>query len=356
MMNRSCRLCKKSFLIEERDLKFYERISPSFGGLKCPIPPPSSCPQCRLRKRLSFRNQIYVYSRESSLSGKPIFSMFPDEAPFPVYSRDEWWGDSWDAMSYGRDFDFSQEFFRQFRRLQLEVPQFAISSLNPENSDYCSNVTGVKDCYLVFNSAHSEDCMYGENVFKSRDCIDCTHTPYSELCYDCVECSNCYAVQSSAYCHNCRDSYYLFHCQGLKNCFGCVNLHQQEYCVFNKQCSKAEYEEFIGNIDFCSYRERAFYREKAEKFFIKHPRPHIESRMTENVSGNLLFESRNVYDSFLVHGGEDLRYVFNVVHGVKDCYDYSCFGTVAELLYECASCGSGCFNSRFCLVCWGGSS
>jgi hypothetical protein len=355
MLSRTCADCGQQFTVDDGDLAFYEKLSPAIDGKRLLLSPPKRCPKCRLQRRLAYRNQVYVYVRKSSKSGKSIFSMYPEEVPFPVYSRDEWWSDVWDSAAYGREFDFSREFFPQFLSLKNEVPQFPLASLNPENSDYCNNVTGVKNCYLVFNTSHAEECIYCENVFKSRDCLDCTHTPSSELCFDCVQCSNCYAVQSSAYCDNCSDSYFLLHCQGCRNCFGCANLRRKEYCIYNKEYSKEEYQQFLSRLDLSSWQTRQHCENQASEFFRTQPRPHIESRMTENVTGNVLFEAKNVFDSYLVRGAENARYVFNAVHGVKDCYDYSCFGNGAELLYECMCCGSKCFSCRFCFLCWDGA-
>jgi hypothetical protein len=355
-MERHCQQCTKPFTFDNHDEEFLSRLSPSVGGRMYMLPPPSRCPQCRLRTRLAYRNQLHLYNSRSSLSGKPIFSMFPENAAFPVYSREEWWGDGWDAGAFGRDYDFSRPFFEQFLPLRDTVPAFALSALNPENSDYCNNVTEVKNCYLVFNTGGAEDCMCSEQVFKSRDCMDCLQTNESELCYDCVECAHCYAVQSSAFCENCRDSCFLLHCLGCRSCFGCVNLRQKEYCIFNEQKTKGEYQEFLTSLTLCSFGQREQWRQKACEFFCQHPRPHIESRQTEKVTGNLIFEARNVLESFLVRGAEDSKYLFSTIHGVKCCYDYTCFGNVAEYLYNCSGCGSSAFNLRCSVFCWGGSS
>lgn len=350
-MNRTCRQTGEPFEVTDADLAFYDKVSPNFENRKYPIPPPTLCPQMRLRRRLTFANQIHVYSRPSSMTGKHIFSMFPEDVPFPVYENEEWYGDSWDPLLYGRDPDFSRPFFEQYHNLAAVVPHFARFGVNLENSEYCNNVSEIKNCYFVFNTSGAEECFYCENAWDSTDCIDCTHTTNSELCCDCVMCTRCYNVQGSQDCEDCLDSMFLFNCRSCNHCFACVNLRHQEYCIFNQQHSRKEYERFITTLDLSSYLTRRQWEEKAFSFWAKHPRPHAVTRMVENVSGNYIFESRKVLDSFLVRSGENCRFCFNLNEYVKDCYDYLSFGRNAQLVYETARSGMNPFNIRFCCYC-----
>jgi hypothetical protein len=48
--------------------------------------------------------------------------MYSPDKSYKVYSQDEWWSDKWDAMDYGRDFDFSRGFFEQINELIINVP------------------------------------------------------------------------------------------------------------------------------------------------------------------------------------------------------------------------------------------
>src|SRR6185436_5418446 len=44
------------------------------------------------------------------------------------------------------------------------------------------------------------------------------------------------------------DVHYIISCFQCKNCFGCVGLKHKEYCIFNKQYTKEEYEEIVPRI------------------------------------------------------------------------------------------------------------
>ena len=150
---------------------------------------PTLCPEERFRRRNAYRNEIYVFSVPSSRDGKMLFSMYPETATFPIVDKDYWWSDEFEALEYGRDFDFSRPFFEQFQELSNVVPHFPRSIVRLKDSDYSNNASNLERCYMVFNANVNQDCMYSNHIHDSRDCIDCTHLYTSELCYDSVMCS-----------------------------------------------------------------------------------------------------------------------------------------------------------------------
>ena len=354
-MKKKCRNCSQSFTVRERDLEFYEKVSPTFNEVKYQIPPPTLCPRCRLQRRMAYRNQIYVFLRPSSQSGKQIFSGYPEESPFPVYTSEEWWSDSWDGKDFGFEPDFSKSVFEQLEVLNRQVPWLALSgAVYCENSEYCNNYSHCKNCYMTFNTSYAEDCAYCENAYRSRDCYESTFTTHSELCYDCVFCARCYNLQSSWQCEDCSDSYFLLNCRSCRDCFGCVNLRHRSHCVFNEQLSKEDYQRFIEQFEKTSYSERSEYKKRAFDLWQKHPRPHAILRNTENVTGSYLENTKNVFESFFVRDGEDMRYCFNVQEGAKDCFDYSFPGIRVELMYESSVCAIDDFYLLFCTQCLDG--
>ena len=351
-MNPTCAHCRQPFTLEKEDLAFLDKIAPSFGGKKETIPPPTHCPLCRLQRRLAFRNNTHIYIRASSSTGKQMFSMFPPDTPFPVIEKEEWWGGSWDARKYGQDIDFSRTFLDQFIELRNKVPHPSRAVVNGMNCDYCNNASEIKDCYLVFNTSYAEGCISCENVWGTRDCIDCTRAPDSELCYDCVECSRCYQLQNSECCENCSDGSFLLNCTSCKHCIGCVNLKHKEFCIFNEQKTKEEYESFVRSLKLDSYSARQEFKKKVTAFWLQHPRPHTIMRRVENTTGNFVFNAKDVHRSFYIKDGESIRYSSHLNDGTKDVMDNSFMGIRSELLYECAICGYDSFNLLFCNYCW----
>ena len=162
MMTRNCQNCKAQFEITDDDLNFYSKIQ---------VPPPTWCPECRLQRRLIFRNELSLYKRDCASCKKSVISMYRPDSPFTVYCSKCWFSDNWNPLDYGKEYDPSKPFFQQFRELMEKVP---LVSLNHDystlvNSDY-NNFSGyLKNCYLLFNSDYNENCWYGVEVEKSKD-------------------------------------------------------------------------------------------------------------------------------------------------------------------------------------------
>src|SRR3989344_635982 len=98
---RICQNCKQNFTVEPDDFGFYEKMK---------VPPPTWCPQCRMIRRMAWRNDWHVFRKKDARTGEMIFSLFPEESPYKIYDRDYWWGDDWNPLGYGRGYDFSLPF------------------------------------------------------------------------------------------------------------------------------------------------------------------------------------------------------------------------------------------------------
>ncbi|TSC98276.1 MAG: Uncharacterized protein Greene101449_974, partial [Candidatus Peregrinibacteria bacterium Greene1014_49] len=227
-----------------------------------------------------------------------------------------------------------------------------IISLYAENCDFCNNCSDNKNCYLIFNTRRSEDCISCERMVGCRDSIDCMDMSDSELCFDCVSCNRCYNVQSSRESDDCQESMFLMNCRSCTDCFGCVNLRHKRFCIFNEQKTEQEYRTFLTEAKMSSFVARSIWQQKAEAFWQRHPRPHAVLNMVEDVSGNLLFECRDVHDSFLVRKGEHLHYCSFVFDNVRNACDYTAYGDQAELVYETARCGNQIFRLLFSHYCY----
>ena len=81
---------------------FYEQLG---------VPAPKGNILERQRHRMTFRNERVLYNRKCDKTGKDIISMYHPDSPYKVYEQEAWWSDDWDAMDYGREYDFSRAFF-----------------------------------------------------------------------------------------------------------------------------------------------------------------------------------------------------------------------------------------------------
>ncbi|NUJ97242.1 hypothetical protein HGA92_00465 [Candidatus Gracilibacteria bacterium] len=357
-----CKHCGVNFDITDKDLEFYEKVSPVFpnpgvsfstpgvkllenGKIKYLIPSPTLCPDCRQQRRLSFRNEKTITFRTCDLTGKRIFSMYSPDKPYKVYHYEDWFSDKWNPFNYARDFDFSRSFFEQFHDLDISVPKMSLSNLKVENSDFVSQVGYCKNCYLIFNAEEDENCYYGKDVFFSRYCVDSFGVGESEQCYYCIRCIQCFYVEYGMYSYNCRECKYIFSCIGCKNCIGCVNLNNSEYCIFNKRYSKEEY--FLKIETLSSNQIKKGYDELLQKS----PRNYLlDVKNSENILGDLISGSKNIYQCFQVAGSKDIRYSTNIVNS-EDIMDVNYFGINLQKSYESSVVGHG-NNLNFCFDCW----
>jgi hypothetical protein len=99
-----------------------------------------------------------------------------------------------------------------------------------ENIKYCQNffVGPVKDSYDQTNYGNGTELIY-ESVVVGGGAYD---VAFSWQCYS--------SVSNIRYCSFCG--------QNSSNLFGCISLRNKQYCIFNKQYTKEEYEALIPKI------------------------------------------------------------------------------------------------------------
>ena len=354
-MQRVCRESGVRFEISPLEEALLDRLSPVIGGNKYSLPPPSLSPEARLQRRIAWRPELSLFFRKSDLSGKRMVSYLPPESDSVVYTLEEWLSDSWDALSYGVEYDFSKSLFEQIAKLRLLVPQPGTAVLNNENSDYTNSASYCKDCYLLAGSSSDEQCLYGTYVNGSNHCVDNCFIFGCELCYECIDCKNCYALKYSWNCVDCADSQFLHSCRSTRNCFGSVNLVRAEYVFFNEQLTKNEYEARVEAL----HLETLSGRESAKRLFeahrLKFPYRAYIGEMNEGVSGNVIHNSKNCESCFDVTNLEDCAHCV-WFHNARDCLDCYAWGKPAELCYNSVAIGDNAVRNICCWQCYGSSS
>jgi len=310
---KNCQNCKKNFVIEPDDFSFYEKLK---------VSPPTRCPECRQQLRTLFRNFKTLYKRPSSISGKMIISVYDTDTIFPVYDISEWWGDGWDPMSYGIDIDFNKPFFEQIAKLFNTVPHVSIMNSQSENCEYSNQVVKSKNCYLLFGCVENEDCDYGHIVWNCRDCVDNLYLFKCESCYECIDCLGSAKLFYSQECEACADSIGLFDCRNCLNCIGCVGQVNKSYCIFNKRVSKEEYKEFLSRYSLNEKSSIDFILKERDTLRKTIPQRSFFGSHNNDVSGNHIYNSHNIHDSFDIKGGENSKFCFTVREAI-DSYDIS---------------------------------
>ena len=309
---KNCTQCTLQFEITKEDKQFFKQLN---------IPEPTLCPKCRNIRRMTWRNDRTFYHGKSALSSKPMISMYPPGTLYTVYLQDEWYGDQWDAMDYGREFDFNRPFFEQFAELQLAVPRMNLDIVNCENSEYCNFCGDDKNCYLDIAGEANEDCYFNLFVKYSKDVADCTFVYKSNHCYESINCHECFNLYFGEYCNNTSDSMFVYDMIGCKNCLFSYNLRNKEYHIFNEPHTKEEYEKKRDEILNGSHS----VLQKALKIWRSHLKKKAIFRDTyqtncENCIGNNLSNCKNVQFGFNVTNAEDSKYLYDVLDA-KNCSD-----------------------------------
>jgi len=242
-------------------------------------------------------------------------------------------------------------FLDKFQLLKKSIPVPAINIYsNTEECEYADYLYESKNCYYCFDSISLKDSLYCM-IAWGKNLTDCTAVTESELCYECVDCNNCYNSTYLLDCNNSRDCDFSAFLNSCSDCFGCVALTHKKYCFFNEQCTKEGYETKVKELKKGDPEE--ILKQMLElKKTIPHPAS-IQNNNENCAYGDYVYNSKNCYWCFHNYYSEDSGYSFE--SGImKKCWDlYSAGGldiqgvkSMSERCYEGFDIGS-CYNCAF---------
>ena len=298
-LTRICETSGISFVVSGWEQQFFQR----FG-----LPLPALCPDERARVRLAWRNERILYRRQCDATQKWIISIFDTGTPFPVYSQEHWWSDAWSALDYAKDFDFNRPFFEQFIELFHRVPQVALRCPQSENCEYTNQCEMNKDCYMVFCSNASRECLHGMWYQQCVNCIDCTYLQQGELCSGILNGKNCYGCTDCENVQNCNGCHFSRDLIGCSNCIACVNLRNKSYWIYNRPYSKEEYETEVAKLRLDTRSGRAAIRASFADFAADFAVKFYCGKNNEEFSGDYLENCKSVFEAFNCRNSEKLLY------------------------------------------------
>ncbi len=354
VQTKTCPISGNEFSITQKDMEFYDKISPTFAGQKFQIPTPTLSPDERQKRRLAFRNERNLYRRTCDASGKQIISIYSPDKPYKVYDQKIWWSDSRDGLDYGRAFDFGKTFTEQFGELMREVPHCSIINISSQNSDYTNICAYNKNCYLLVESSNNEDCYHSYWMQKSINCVDCGMVNNSQNCYEWLDLDDCYGLFFSHYCKWCAHWYLLYDCVSCQFCFGCVGLENQKYMIFNKQSTKEEYEKVVQN--FLEWDENVKKNLISKYLNLKWTEKKNHIRNSENATGEYISDSTNIKDSYEIYDAKNVSYSRHVWFNSGNCIDVDTTWYNSFWIYESINTALDSVNNSFCIRCRTGCS
>ena len=338
---KSCQNCTQSFQIDSEDFSFYEKIK---------VPPPTFCPECRMKRRFMWRNERTLYKRTCGLCSKNILAIYAPESPYTVYCPECWRSDGWDAISYGRDYDFSKPFFEQFKELMNVVPRIALNHMNVVSSPFSNQVESGKEVYLAYSIVRSEYIYYCRNVNDSKQLFDSYDVQACEQCFENVTCDKNYGTAFAYFSRSCVDSYFIFDCANVSHCFLCTNLRNGEYFYKNEKYSKEEYEKIISGYKLDTREGLARTKKEFEEMRLNAIHRFAHTINAIDSTGDDIRNCRMVRWGFGSSNCENSKY-FNRCPTIKDTYDAQSL-IQGELCYEFTNGGAvGSQWLRFCMNC-----
>lgn len=135
----------------------------------------------------------------------------------------------------------AEENLKKLKELIKKYPFGPSNVSSSQNSDYGNHVHYCTNCYLCFDTAHTENSAYLYDCAFCKDSYDLTYCFKAELCYECTDSAkvyNCDYLENSVDCFDCS---YLMDCTDCHNCFGCAGLSHKKFCFLNKQLTEEEY-------------------------------------------------------------------------------------------------------------------
>src|SRR3989344_3836089 len=339
-----CQNCKELFTIEPDDFSFYEKLN---------VPPPTFCPDCRQQRRLAWRNDIILSSRNCTLCNKPIVSIYAPDSGMTAYCQKCWWGDGWEPKEYRQDYDPSKSFFEQFIELQRRVPALTMvndNEIRSINSEYTHDFSLGKNCYMTFVAWKLEDCLYNYYAINCKEVVDALYSMGDcELTYETVYTEKCYGCKYVYYSGLLSNCSFVYDCRDCTDCFMCVGLRHKRYCFKNKQYTKEEYEKILEEyrLDTYSGVERA--KEEFKSIYYSSPRRFSSLRNCVNCTGAGLTNSKNSKFCFNVQRLENDKWVENS-DGPIDSYDLSTGGE-SSFCYEGITTDNS-YHVRFAIFTW----
>ncbi len=331
-MKKRCTQCTESFTVTPEAITMLGRLAPVVGGKTLVLPEPTCCPDCRQQRRLTFRNDSHYYKNTCVSCKKSVISIYSPDKNLPVLCPDCFWSDQWDALAYGRDFDFSKSYAEQFAELKKIVPRLCIFNTQSDNADYTVHSSRNKNCYMCSSTLGSQDVYFSDWSIDSSDSSDLLMCSEMELCYACNDSRHCFNGDWLDLCSNVSDSCLCFDCHSSQDLVGCVSMKNKKNMILNKPSDQKTVKETIDRLK----TDRAFRESFQESFHalkLTLPKRAAWNLNTEDASGNYLQNAKGVHQSFSSTNVEDCEHVYDVVNG-KNCMDVT-RGGGCESLYEC---------------------
>ena len=234
-----------------------------------------------------------------------FITQFPDTDRIKSIISHEKFDENSDILcNYWLDYDFSNNFFVNFKKLFKTIDMFNLNNPFCENCNFASAYWS-KDCYLTFivinwcsNIWYSfqvkDNCR---NVFNSVFVLD-----NSENIYFCNSIFQSYKIFYSKNIFSSNNIWFSSNLIWCQECILCDNIENKSYCIQNVEYSKEEY--FLKKEILLKDKELYVKRFEAVK------NSKVKNIWSNNSIWKYITKSENVEDSFYTYNLNNWKNVF----------------------------------------------
>ena len=118
-----------------------------------------------------------------------------------------------------------------------------------KSCDWCygSNLTNCSNCAFISESYDCKNAKYCNRQLELENCIDLQGS-CEQFTIEWISTAHSYHWWFMTYWSWNKESRYYVYCYDCSNIFGCVWLKRKQYCIYNKQYSKEEYNKIVPEI------------------------------------------------------------------------------------------------------------
>lgn len=327
-----CKWTGKEFPIYEADKMMLEKLSPTIGGKVYHLPLPDLSPKAREINRLMFRNERKFYHIPLK-NGKQEISTIHPELRSNIIAPHE--GDTYDYTQNG--IAYSGDIEKDMQQLFYTVPGSARLVVDMENSPYCNQEAGDKNCHLNAGGHDNEDCMYNTFSIHAKDSLDNYWIFKSENIYESLDIFESSKIFFSGQIKGGYNIYFWYDLIGCQNVLFWNNLENQSYVYKNEVLSKEVWQETYSKFkqQLQSYEGLQQLKKEFELFLQTSGKKEVFIEGSENSYGNIITNSKDSFSVLYGQENQNIRYG-NILWEATDSMDINSFACGSKL-YDIAS-------------------
>lgn len=142
-----------------------------------------------------------------------------------------------------------EEYEKLLKEVKVEKMELSNIGLNQTESDlsFGNELMWCKNCRFTSYLTNCEDVRYTRDMQDMKDTYDSKwiNSSLTIETYFTWWCHHCWFLQES---RSNEDVRYSLYCHNCNHVFGCVWLQNKNYCIFNKQYSKEEYNKLVPEV------------------------------------------------------------------------------------------------------------